>query len=163
METLIQDIRYGIRGLIKRPSFTAIAVVTLALGIGANTAIFSLVNVVLLKPFTFPNANRLVMAWEDASRIGFPRADPAPGTFNDWRQQQSAFEDMAALDPKSFNLTGDGEPEKITAYGVTANLFPLLGVQPAFGRNFSPDEDQPGARKVAIISHGLWQRRYGGD
>ena len=163
METLIRDIRYGIRSLIKRPSFTVIAVVTLALGIGANTAIFSLVNAVLLKPLSFPDAERLVMVWEDASRIGFPRADPAPGTFNDWRKQQSMFEDMAALDPESFNLTGDDEPEKITAYGVTANFFPLLRIQPAFGRNFSPDEDQPGARKVAIISYGLWQRRYGGD
>ncbi|MGH9879995.1 MAG: ABC transporter permease, partial [Pyrinomonadaceae bacterium] len=163
METLFKDIRYGLRGFWRQPSFTLVAVFSLALGIGANTAIFSLVNAVLLKPLQFPEPERLVMVWEDASAVGFPRSDPAPGTYNDWKAQQSVFEDMAALDPRSFNLTGEGEPEKITAYGVTANLFPLLGVPQALGRNFSGDEDKPGANKVAILSYGLWQRRYGGD
>ena len=163
MDTLFKDIRYAIRSLSKHPGFAAIAIITLALGIGANTAIFSLVNAVLLRPLSFPESDRLVMLWEDASQIGFPRDDPAPGTFNDWRSQQSTFEDLAALDTRSFNITGDGEPEKVTAFGVTANLFQLLGVQPALGRNFSATEDQPGGAKVAIISNGLWQRRYGGD
>jgi putative ABC transport system permease protein len=163
MEVLLKDIRHAARSLLKQRAFAAIAIITLALGIGANTAIFSLVNAVLLRPLSFPQSDRLVMVWEDASSIGFPQDDPAPGTFNDWRAQQSVFDDMAALTPRNFNITGDGEPERVTAYGVTANLFPLLGVQPAWGRNFSASEDQPGANKVAVISNGLWQRRYGGD
>ncbi|HZE69971.1 MAG TPA: ABC transporter permease [Pyrinomonadaceae bacterium] len=163
METLIKDVRYGLRSLMKHPAFTAITVLTLALGIGANAAIFSLVNAVLLKPLSFPEPDRLVMVWEDQSAAGFPRSDVAPGTFNDWRAEQSVFEGMAALDWHSFNITGDGEPEKISSYGVTANFFPLLGIQPALGRNFSPAEDKPEAGKVAILSYGLWQRRYGGD
>ncbi len=163
METLVRDLRYAVRGLLKQPAFTIIAVCSLALGIGANTAIFSLVHAVLLRPLEFPQADRLVMVWEDMSVIGFPRSDPAPGTFHDWKTQQISFEDMAALDPRNVNLTGEGEPERITTFGVTANLFPLLGVTPLVGRNFSAEEDKPGGNKVAIISYGLWQRRYGGE
>jgi len=163
MDTLIKDLRYAIRSLLKHKTFTAIAVGTLALGIGANTAIFSLVNAVLMRPLPYPESERLVMVYEDASAIGFPFSDPAPGTFSDWRKQQSTFDDLAALDPRNFHITGDGEPEKVTASAITANLFPLLGVQPARGRNFTAAEDQPGANKVAIISNALWQRRYGAD
>jgi predicted permease len=163
MESLIKEIRYGVRALLKHPGFTAIAVITLALGIGANTAIFSLVNAVLLKPLPFPDPDRLVMVWEDQSFIGFPRSEPAPGNYADWKAQQSVFEDMAALNWQPLNLTGDGEPEKISAYGVTANFCSLIGIQPAIGRNFTADEDKPGASKVVILSYGLWQRRYGGD
>jgi predicted permease len=165
MESLIKDIRYGIRSLLKHPGFTLIAVLTLALGIGANTAIFSLVNAVLLKPLPFPEPDRLVMVWEDMSSIGSPRnySESAPGTYADWKAQQSVFDDLAVLNWKPLNLTGDGEPEKIPSFGVTANLFPLIGIQPALGRNFTVDEDKPGGAKVAILSNGLWQRRYGGD
>lgn len=163
MQTLLQDLRYGIRMLLKKPGFTAIAVLTLALGTGANTAIFSLVNAVLLKPLPFSEPERLVMVWEDMSAIGFPSSDPAPGTYSDWKAQNQVFDDMAMLNWRSFNITGDGEPEKVSAYGVTANFFPLLGTQPALGRNFLPEEDKPGSAKATIISYGLWQRRYGGD
>jgi putative ABC transport system permease protein len=163
METLWQDLRYGFRTLSRSPGFTAIALLSLALGIGANTAIFSVVNAVLLKPLPFTDPERLVMVWEDQSAIGFPRDDVAPANFVDWRMQQSVFEDMAALTWKSFNLTGDGEPERILAQGVTASFIPLLGVQPVLGRVFSAEEDNPGAGNVAILSYGLWQRRYGGD
>lgn len=163
METLWQDLRYGFRALTKSPGFTAIAVLSLALGIGANTAIFSVVNAVLLKPLPFRDPERLVMVWEDQSAIGFPRDDVAPANFADWKMQQSVFEDMAALTWKSFNLTGDGEPERILAHGVTANFLPLLGIQPVLGCVFSPEEDRPGSGNVAILSYGLWQRRYGGD
>jgi putative ABC transport system permease protein len=163
MQTLLQDLRYGARMLLKKPGFTLIAIITLALGVGANTAIFSLVNVVLLKPLPFHEPERLVMLWEDAAAIGFPRADVAPANFVDWKAQQSTFDGMATLDWKSFDLTGDGEPQKVASYGVTANLFPLLGVQPTIGRNFSDDEDRPGAAKVTILSYGLWQQRYGGE
>jgi putative ABC transport system permease protein len=163
MNTLWQDLRYGMRLLAKQPGFTAIALITLALGIGANTAIFSLVNAVLLRPLPFPDSERLVTVWEDASVIGFPRGEAAPANYVDWKAQQSVFEDMAALSWRSLSLTGDGEPERVSAYGVTSNLFPLLGVQPALGRNFLPEEESPGASNVAILSHALWQRRYGGD
>ena len=163
METLWQDLRYGFRTLTRSPGFTAIAVLSLALGIGANTAIFSVVNAVLLKPLPFTDPERLVMIWEDQSAIGFPRSDVAPANFVDWKAQQSVFADVAALNWKSFNLTGDGEPERILAHGVTANFLPLLGIQPEIGRTFLPEEDKPGTSNVVILSHGLWQRRYGGD
>ncbi|HET9528798.1 MAG TPA: ABC transporter permease [Blastocatellia bacterium] len=163
MNTLWQDLRYGVRLLVKQPGFTLIAVITLALGIGANTAIFSLVNAVLLRPIPFPESEQLVTVWEDASVIGFPRGEAAPANYVDWKAQQSVFEDLAALSWQSLALTSDGEPERVSAYGVTSNLFPLLGVQPALGRIFLPEEDSPGASKVAILSHALWQRRYGGD
>src|SRR5687768_8868403 len=163
METLIKDIRYGVRGLWKRPGFTAVAVLTLALGIGANTAIFSVVNAVLLKPLQFRDPDRLVMIWEDATVAGFPRNTPAPANYVDWKTQTQSFEDVAASAESTFNLTGDGDPERITAYKVTANFFPLFGVPPALGRGFTADDDRPGAQKVAVLSHALWQTRYGSD
>lgn len=163
MDALLKDFRYGFRSLTKRPGFTAIAVITLALAIGASTAIFSVVNAVLLRPLPFANPDRLVMVWEDASFAGFPRNTPAPANYVDWKARNHVFEDMAALDIRTFNLTGDGEPEKVDAFGVTANFFPLLGARPALGRNFQTEEDQPQANRVAIVSHTLWQRRYGGD
>ncbi len=163
MQTLIQVLRYALRMLRKHPGFTLIAVLTLALGIGANTAIFSLLDGVLLRPLPYQEPERLALIWEDATKIGFPRDTPAPANYADWKAQNQTFEDMAALDFRGFNLTGDGEPEKLNAFGVTSNFFPLLGVKPALGRNFLPAEDQPGANKVAIISHRLWQNRFGGD
>ena len=163
METLLKDFRYGIRSLLKRPSFTAIAVITLALGIGANAAIFSLVNAVLLRSLPLADPDRLVMIWEDASFVGFPRNTPAPANYVDWKTQSQVFSGMAAQDTLSFNLTGDGEPEKVEAFGVTADFFPLLGVKPALGRVFTKEEDTPGANKVVILNHTLWQQRYGGE
>jgi len=139
-----------------------IAILTLALGIGANTAIFSVVNAVLLRPLPFVDPDRLVMIWEDAAFAGFPKNTPAPANYVDVKNQNTVFEDMAAMDFRSFNLTGDGQPEKVEAKGVTASFFPLLGVKPIAGRWFVPDEDKPGANQVVIISHSLWQKRYGG-
>ncbi len=159
---LIQDILYGLRGLWKNRGFTIIAVLSLALGIGANTAIFSLIDAVLLKPLSFHEPDRLVMVWEDASFAGFPRNTPAPANYVDWKNQNQVFEDVAAMAWASFNLTGDGEPERLQAYQVTANFFPLVGVKPALGRVFLPGEDKPDAR-VTILSYGLWQRRFGGE
>ena len=163
METLLKDIRYGVRGLIKRPGFTVIALITLALGIGANTAIFSVVNAVLLRPLQFKDPEQLVIVWEDASFAGFPRNTPAPGIYFDWKNQNQSFSDMAASAEASFNITGDGDPERVMAFSVTENFFPLFGVQPVLGRNFLPEEDRPGANKVVMLSHSLWQSRYGGD
>ncbi|HEY8410325.1 MAG TPA: ABC transporter permease [Pyrinomonadaceae bacterium] len=163
METLLKDLRYGVRGLWKRPGFTVVAVLTLALGIGANTAIFSVVNAVLLRPLQFRDPERLVMIWEDAAFVGFPRNTPAPANYVDWKNQTQSFEDVAATHELTFNLTGDRDPERVAAYGVTANFFPLFGVSPALGRGFTPEDDRPGAHKVAVLSQGLWQTRYGGD
>jgi putative ABC transport system permease protein len=156
MDQLINDIRYGLRGLWKRPGFTAVAVITLALGIGANAAIFSVVNAVLLRPLQFKDPERLVIVWEDAAFAGFPRNTPAPANYVDWKTQAQSFEDMAATHESSMNLTGDGEPERVATRRVTANFFPLLGAQPLMGRGFLPEEDRPQANKVAVLSHSLW-------
>jgi putative ABC transport system permease protein len=163
MTTIWQDVKYGARMLWKRPGFTAVAVLTLALGIGANTAIFSLVNAVLLRPLPFAEPERLVMIWEDAARIGFPKNTPAPANYVDWKTQTRSFEGMAALMTASYNLTGQGEPQKIAAHAVTADLFPLLGVRPARGRAFTPEEEKPGSDGVVILSHGLWRDSFGAD
>jgi putative ABC transport system permease protein len=162
MENLISDLRYGIRTALRNPGFSIIAVVSLALGIGANTAIFSLVNAVLLKPLPFREPDRLVMLWEDQSSIGFPRAEVAAANYVDWKNQNQTLDDVAALNWKNFNLTGDGEAERVLAHGVTANFFPLLGVEPVVGRIFLAEEDST-AQKVAVLSYGLWKSRFGGD
>jgi putative ABC transport system permease protein len=163
MEALLKDIRYGVRGLIKRPGFTVIALITLALGIGANTAIFSVINAVLLRPLQFKNPEELVIVWEDASFAGFPLNTPAPANYFDWKNQNQSFVDMAACAELSYNITGDGEPERVMTFAVTENFFPVFGVQPLLGRNFLAEEDRPGANKVVMLSHSLWQSRYGGD
>jgi len=163
METLLKDIRYGIRGLVKRPGFTVIALITLALGIGANTAIFSVINAVLLRPLQFKDPEQLAIIWEDAAFAGFPQNTPAPANYFDWKNQNQSFADMAACAEASFNITGGGEPERVMAFSVTSNFFPLFGVQPLIGRGFLPEEDRPGSNRVVVLSHSLWQSRYGGD
>ena len=164
MATLLQDIRYGLRVLWQKPGFTAVAVLTLALGIGANTAVFSLVSAVLVRPLQYREAERLVMLWEDGTAAGFPRDVPAVGNYAEWRAQNKVFEDVAALDQRVYDLTGEGgEPQKIFGLGVTSNFFPLLGAEAKLGRALLPEEDRPGASRVAVLSHGLWQRRFGGE
>ena len=163
MESIINDIRYGSRSLLKHPGFTTVAVLTLALGIGANSAIFSLVDSVLLRALPFHEANQLVMIWEDASFAGFPRNTPAPANYADWKSQNRVFSEMAAFEDQAFNLIGDGEPERIQAQAINANLFPMLGIKPELGRWFQPADESPGANKVVMLNHGLWQQRYGGE
>jgi putative ABC transport system permease protein len=160
---LLHDLRYAARLQRKNPGFTIVAVIALALGIGANTAIFSVVNTVLLRPLPYKDPDGLVMVWEDATRHGYPRDTPAAANFVDWRDQNQVFEGMAAIDDMSFNLTGSGEPERLEGRRVSANLFPLLGVEPQIGRVFTAPEDQPGAQRVVLLSYALWQRRFGGD
>src|SRR5882724_135020 len=163
LSDLWQDLRYGLRMLAKNPGFAAVAVIALALGIGANSAIFSVVNTVLLRPLPYKNPERLVMVWEENSKQGFPRDTPSPANFIDWRDQNHVFESMAAIVEASFNLTGAGDPERIDGHGVSAGLFSLLGVEPQLGRAFRSEEDKPGGSHVVIISYGLWQRRFGSD
>jgi putative ABC transport system permease protein len=163
MNSFMADVKYGWRMLIKNPGFTAAAVLSLALGIGANTAMFSVVNAVLLRALPFPEPDRLAMIWEDASFAGFPRNTPAPANYADWKSQNETFDEVAAIDGRGFDLTGDGEPQRVQSYGVTANFFPTLGVEPLLGRTFMADDDRPEANKVAVLSYRLWQSRYGGE
>src|SRR6185503_14528458 len=162
METLLRDIRYGVRSLLKRPGFTAIALVALALGIGANTAIFSLVNAVLLRPLPFAEPDRLVWVWGNI-KSGGNRASVSPSDFLDYRQQNNTFEEFAASMPLRFNYTGGDEPERLEASGVTGNYFQALGVKPAFGRTFLVENEKPGNDQVAMLSYSLWQKRFAGD
>jgi putative ABC transport system permease protein len=160
---LLHDLRYAARLQRKNPGFTIVAIIALALGIGANTAIFSVVNTVLLRPLPYKDPERLVMVWEDATKHGYPRDTPAAANFVDWRDQNQSFEGMAAIADTCFNLTGSGDPERLEGRRVSANMFPLLGVEPHIGRVFTAAEDQPGAQRVALLSYALWQRRFGGD
>ncbi|MGI9115480.1 MAG: hypothetical protein DLM52_06510 [Chthoniobacterales bacterium] len=159
---LRQDLRYALRMLAKNPGFTAIAALALALGIGANSAIFSVVNAILLRPLPYKNPGQLVIIWENATHLGFPKNTPSPANFLDWRQQNTVFEGVAAFAERSFNLTGAGEPERLDGRRVSANLFDLLGVKPILDRTFVADEDKPGT-KVAVLNESLWKRRFGGD
>src|SRR4051812_45656667 len=159
---LTQDIRYALRMLAKNPAFTIVAVIALALGIGANSAIFSVVNAVLLRPLPFKHPEQLVMVWENAAHLGFPRNTPSPANFLDWQKQAQSFTGMAAMAERSFNLTGAGEPERLEGRRVSANLFDLLGVPPLLGRAFVPADDNPGSH-VALLSYSLWERRFGSD
>jgi putative ABC transport system permease protein len=163
VECVAQDIRFSLRMFRKSPGFVLFAVIALALGLGANAAIFSVVDAVLLRPLPFHNADRLVEVWEDASHMGFPLAPLAPANFADWKRRNHVFEDMAALKGDLYALTGNGTPEQLEGSPVTANLFPLLGVAPILGRNFSDEEDRPGGARVVLISYSLWQRRFAGD
>lgn len=163
MQTFMQDIRYGIRMLVKKPWFTVIAVLTLALGIGAGTSIFSVVNAVLLSELPYRDGDRLAVVWE-ANR---PRSRSTNvinmGNFTDWKQQNTVFEDMAAFFDTTASLTSDGEPEEVPSQLATPNLFSLLGVNPILGRGFLPEDGKPDQPRVALIGFGLWQRRFGGD
>jgi putative ABC transport system permease protein len=164
MEVLWQDLRYAARVLRKSPGFTFFAVASLALGIAASTAIFSVADTILFRRLPYRDASRLVFVWEDASSFGFPHDTPAPGNFSDWKARNEVFEDMAAVSSGgSFNLMGSGNPEELLGKRVTANLFSVLGVAPVLGRNFRAEDDVPGAALTAILSHGLWLRRFGGD
>jgi putative ABC transport system permease protein len=163
LEDLWQDLRFGARMLMKRPGFTLIAVITLALGIGANTAIFSVVNAVFWQRLPYKDPERLVIVWETIPKTGLTQNTPAPFNYNAWREQSQVFENLAAWDIQLENLTGAGEPEQVPGQGVTASFFPLLGVEPMLGRWFLPEEDQQGNHRVVVLSYGLWQRRFGGD
>jgi putative ABC transport system permease protein len=162
METLLRDIRYGVRSLLKRPGFTAIALIALALGIGANTAIFTLVNAVLLRPLPFAEPDRLVWVWGNIKNGG-NRASVSPLDFLDYRQQNSTFEEFAASMQLRLNYTGGSEPERLEANGVTGNYFQALGAKPAFGRTFLLENEKPGNDQVAVLSYSLWQKRFAGD
>jgi hypothetical protein len=161
MATILQDIRYGIRMLVKTPALTAIVILALALGIGANTAIFSVINAVVLRPLPFDQADQLLFLNErspvlDEMSISYPN-------FTDWRNQNHVFEKIGVYNRNSYNLTGYGDAERILTGQVSADLFSALRVSAMIGRVFTNDEDKPGATSVVVLSYALWQRRFGGQ
>ncbi len=158
LETLLKDLRFGLRSLGKSPGFTAIALLTLALGIGANTAIFSIIHAVILRPLPYPEPARLVKIWPAKPGVSTSKAD-----YLEIKRGARSFDDIAAYSNWGFTLTGTGEPAKLEGARTTANLFSLLGVEAAVGRTFASDEDQPGKSDVVVLSHGLWQSRFGSD
>ncbi|HXG67844.1 MAG TPA: ABC transporter permease, partial [Blastocatellia bacterium] len=161
MDSLHHDLRYALRMLTKSPGFTAIAVIALALGIGANTAIFSVVNAVLLRSLPFKDPDRIIAINKVAEKGELPGISSVE--YFAWQEQGEVFEELAAHSTDSFILTGIGEPERLTCARLTASAFSLLGVQPVAGRVFLPEEDRPGNNQVVVVSQGFWQRRYGGD
>jgi putative ABC transport system permease protein len=163
MNTLWQDLRFGWRMLLKQPGFTVVAVITLALGIGANTAIFSVVNAVLLRPLPYPDSEQLAWVWLDNRREGIHEDITSYPNFVDWRDQNRVFEGMAGVRDAQFNLTGVGEPEELRGSNVSANFFDLMRLKPALGRGFTAEEEQEGRDGVVVLGHGLWQRRFGGE
>src|ERR1051325_3445950 len=163
MSTLWQDLRYGFRMLRKNPGFTLVAILAIALGIGANTTIFSAVNALLLHPFSFANQERLMMVWERVPEAGIMRSSAAPGNYLDWRDNNRVFEAMAAFNPRAFNLTDGDQPERVSGARVSPSFFTVLGVHAAQGRTFSEDESQPGHEQVALVKQSLWERHYGSD
>lgn len=160
LESFVKDLRYGARLFRRSPGFAAASVITLALAIGANTAIFSVVSA-LLVPFPFDDLDRIVTVWESAADS--PRNEVSAANFFDWRAQNQVFEHVAMYRWWSVNLTGVDTPEKVQGFQITANLFDVLGVAPAFGRGFTPEEEEPGRDRVVILTHGFWQRRFGAD
>jgi putative ABC transport system permease protein len=161
-ETVMQDVRYGARMLAKHKAFTAIAVITLALGIGANTAIFSVVNELLLRPLPYRDADRIVTMWE-VSPEGRHQNTTSRQNYRIWKAQGSSFEQMAAFTDQRVNLTGGGDPEELSVTFATPEFFKVLGVEPILGRTFLPEDNDPGKQDVAVLSYGLWQRRFGGQ
>jgi predicted permease len=161
MSTVYQDLKYGLRMLAKNPGFTAVALLALALGIGANTAIFSVVNGVLLRPLPYAEPGRLMMVYERSQEFG--QASVAYPNFLDWRRENHSFTDIAAYRGDDFNFTGSGQPEHLRGEFVSAGLLPVLGVNPLLGRNFLPQEDRQGASGVVMLTYGLWKRRFGAD
>ncbi|HYP29657.1 MAG TPA: ABC transporter permease [Blastocatellia bacterium] len=165
METLIQDVRYGIRVLLKGRAITALALVALTLGIGANTAIFSIVNAVLFRSLPYKDSDRLVLVWDTNPTLdlGIDLLPVNSANFTDWRAQNQVFEEMSLIENARFALTGIDTPERVSGAGVSSSFFQIMRVEPVLGRVFTPDEDKPGSNRVAVISHSMWQSRFGGD
>lgn len=160
LEDLWQDLRYGARGLLRQPAFTIVAILTLSLGIGANTALFSVINAVLLRPLPYKDPDRLVIMWEKAAAQDTSVSYP---NFQDWRDQNQSFEEITAYRPENFNLTGTGEPERLAGRMASASFFRTLGAKLFKGSDFPAEEDRIGGRRIVILGHSFWQRRFGAD
>ena len=166
MQFFRQDLRYGFRALLRNPGFSVVAILALALGIGPNSAIFTMVNAVLLKPLPMPEPNRVVMIWQTLLKSGFDQMPVSAADYIDWKQQARSFEAMSAafaIPEYGLNISGAGEPERVSAATCSKEFLPALGIKPVVGRNFLPDEDRPGGPPVVFISHALWQRKFRSD
>ncbi|HKO62400.1 MAG TPA: ABC transporter permease [Pyrinomonadaceae bacterium] len=163
METLLTEIRYGVRRLLKHPGFTAIAVVTLALGISANTTIFSAVDSLLLHPFSFANQDRLVVVFELNRAIGTVRGSVSPGNFVEWREHNQSYEELVAIEQRAFDLSDGSTPQRVPGYRITEGFFQALGVKAALGRTLLPEDSEPGREQVTVLKHSFWQQHFAGD
>src|SRR5579859_4455851 len=163
MNSFLQDLVYGFRTSVKNPGSTLVAVLALALGIGANSAIFSVVDAVLLRPLRYKDPSHLVVIWETKLSKGISQELVSPPDYRDWIEQQRVFDQVAALRAQPGVLTGGQLPERVETALVSPSVFELLGAKAVLGRTFSSEEDQPGRNRVAVLSYGLWQRRFGGD
>lgn len=163
METISQDVRYGVRMMLKKPGFTAIAVITLALGIGANTAVFSVVNGVLLRPLPYKNVETILTVWQQNSKTGEKEDGASPANVLDWGERNEVFERLAAAEPYSHRLSGSGDPESFRSWLVSDGFFEILGVGALQGRTFLPDEYKDGNERVVVIGERFWRGRFGGD
>src|SRR5271165_2471181 len=160
----LKDLRYSLRTLLKTPGFTIVALLVLALGIGANTAIFSVVNSVVLRPLPYPNADRLALIWETDLKDGIQREGPSAPNFLDWQEQSQSFEEMGLLEVGTGTITGGGEPEQVTGLRVTTNFLSMLGAHTVLGRDFTAAEGAgQGRYPVAVLANGYWKRRFGSD
>jgi putative ABC transport system permease protein len=162
-ESLWQDVMFGARMLRRQPAFTSVALVALTLGIGANTAIFGVVDAVLWRPLPYPTSDSLVSIAEQRPREGRFHGLVAPSDFYDWRRQNKSFATMAAVDTTAINLSGVGEPERLRGILVTVGFLDVLGIVPARGRDFLAEEETPGKHRVVLLTDGIWRRRFGGD
>ena len=163
MDSLLNDIRFGVRSLLKRPAFTAIAVITLALGIGANSAIFSVVNAVLLRPLPFKDPDRLMVVWERRENSGRANLPLSGHEYAAFKERANVFEALTIIQPNGFNLTGKGDPLMVDVGQVSTEYFSVVGIPPMLGRTFAAGEDQGGGAKVVVLSHKLWTQRFGSD
>src|SRR5215510_2478821 len=163
MTTLLHDLRQAGRSFRSAPGLALTAIAALAIGIGGNTAIFSVVDAVLLRPLPYDAPDRLLMLWQNDTNFSAPRTWVSPANFIDWKKESRSFESLGAFRIRSFDLTGSGEPERIDGQWVTAGLFPALGVRPLYGRLFLEEEDRHGAPRVILLSYRLWQRRFGSE
>src|SRR5262245_10269306 len=163
MQTFLYDLSYGLRVLLKTPRFTAAAVLSLAIGIGANTAIFSVTNALLLRPLSYKDPERLVILWNRSPGLNVEQDWFSPGQYLDIKADNLVFENVAATIDNSFNLTGQGKPERVEGARVSSSLFSVLGAQLVIGRSFTAEEDEQGKPTTAILSYGFWQRHFAGD
>src|SRR5436309_492171 len=163
MHPWFQDIRYALRILAKSPGLSAVIVLSLAIGIGANTAIFSVVDALLLRPLPYPEPDRLAVLWLRSPGINIPQDWPSPGQYLDIQNENRSFEELSIARGDEFNLTGRAEPERLMGLRTSSSLFHLLGAKPLFGRLLMPEDDRPGQPRVAVLTHAVWQRLFGGD
>src|SRR5579859_6154196 len=163
LSEFVADVRYAVRNVRKNPGFAAVAIGVLAVAIGANTTIFSVISATLVNPLSFPDAGRLAMVWETNAQQAVKREGPAGPNFYDWREQSRLFRDMAAVELGTGTVTGLGEPQQIPAMRITTNLFTVLNVRPSLGRLFAPEDGRGGRQARVIVSYRFWQTALGGD